>query len=74
MEENIKKFRKDCGICLRYKENKQILKSKYKSEKEANTALTGYRLLGVINKDHEVYKCPICKMYHLGDLNFEAHE
>ena len=72
MEENIKKFRKDCGICLRYKENKQILKSKYKSEKEANPALTGYRLLRVINDNHEVYKCPICKMYHLGDLSFDA--
>ena len=62
---------KDVGTCLRYKDGKQIFRSKYKNYNDANNELKRLNGLQVINPSYVVYVCPECKMFHLGLKEWE---
>jgi hypothetical protein len=57
---------KDIGTCLRYKNGIQIFRSKYKNQKDAQDELDKLLYIGVVNTSHIVYKCPECKLWHVG--------
>ena len=57
---------KDVGTCLRDKGDFQIYRSKFKTRTDAQGNLDMLRRLGVINTTYEVYKCPVCHLWHAG--------
>jgi len=58
---------KDVGTCLRWKNGKQIFRSKYKKPSDAQGELETLQCLNVIDPLYKVYKCPVCHMWHMGD-------
>lgn len=64
--------RKESGTCLRYFDGTQVFRSKYKTEQDAQEALSRFLNLGVVKVSDSVYKCPKCKMFHFGNAKFES--
>lgn len=67
-KENKKYYDYSVGDCLRFTKtsNKRVFKSKYKTPEDAKTAHYMLLSIGVANKNHKPYKCPVCKMWHIG--------
>jgi len=57
---------KDVGTCLRRKNGVTIYRSKYKTSQDAQEQLQSLLSIGVISPLCEVYKCPVCHMWHIG--------
>ena len=67
IEEEVSKIKhKDVGTCLRYKGKQLIFRSKFKTSTDAQEHLDMLNRLRVINPAYEVYKCPICHLWHFG--------
>lgn len=56
----------DIGTCSRQINKQQINRTKFKSEQSANEQFKKLLELNVINPNYIVYKCPVCKTWHIG--------
>lgn len=59
-------FFKDVGVCIRYINGKQLLRSKFLTKKDAEKSYEALKFLEVAPDNFVYYKCPECKMWHYG--------
>jgi hypothetical protein len=56
----------DAGTCLRIKDGQHINRSRFKTAQYAQDQLNSLKYIGVVKFEYEVYKCPVCQMWHFG--------
>jgi rubrerythrin len=56
----------DLGTCSRQIGQQQVNRTKFKTEQSANEQFKKLLELDVINPSYIVYKCPVCKTWHIG--------